>query len=101
MSIVTIAPREFDEIVRQDLDPATQEAYMATAEMIHKRGYDQGREEGYDQGRRSMLLQQLRARFGPLPAAIEERVRTAAPEQLDIWTCALLRASTLDDVFVA
>jgi hypothetical protein len=78
---------------------------MTTAEMIHKRGYDQGLEKGFDQGReegsRSTLLRLLRARFGPLPAAAEERVRAATPEQLDGWACAVLRASTLDEIFAA
>ena len=86
---------------------------MTTAEMIRKegfdqghekgleKGFDQGRQKGFDQGRQSMLLLLLADRFGPLPAAIEERVRNAAPEQLDVWSRAVLRASTLDEVFSA
>jgi hypothetical protein len=113
MSVAEVSREDLGEILRRQLDPATHEAYMTTAEMIHKEGYDQGlenglekglekgMEEGIVKGRQSTLLRQLRARFGPLPAAVEERVRTAAPEQLDVWTCAVLGASTLDEVFVA
>jgi predicted transposase/invertase (TIGR01784 family) len=103
MSVAEVSREDLGEILRRQLDPATHEAYMTTAEMIHKEGYDQGLEKGMEEGivkgRQSTLLRLLQARFGPLPAAVEERVRTAAPEQLDVWTFAVLRAATLDEVF--
>jgi hypothetical protein len=72
---------------------------MTTEEMILKEGYDKGLEQGLEQGRQSMLLMQLKERFGPLPGALEERVRAATPDQLEAWSRAVLRAPTLADVF--
>jgi hypothetical protein len=88
---------ELGERVKQSLGPEVHEAFMNTAEMIRKEGYDQGLEEG----RQSMLLMLLEERFGALPEAIEKRVRAAALDELDTWARAVLHASTLDDVFSA
>lgn len=48
-----------------DLEPAMQANYMTTAEQL------------VQQGRAQILLTQLEQRFGPLPAATIERVRTS------------------------
>ncbi len=69
---------------------------MATsaAEKLIQQGLKQGRQEGH----RSMLLRQLTQRFGPLPAATEERIERATPKQLLRWIDRVLDAPTLDDV---
>ena len=71
------------------------------SEQLLKTTYDRLVERGRTEGRAAMLLKQLEARFGALPADATERVRTASVEQLDLWAVAVLRAKTLEDVFVA
>ena len=63
-----------------------------------EKGRDEGRDEGLKMGARNLLLRQLRARFGALPAAAEARVQTAEAAQVDIWAERVLTATTLDDV---
>ncbi|KAI5915489.1 hypothetical protein [Thauera sp. 2A1] len=40
-----------------------------------------------------------RRRFGPLSAAVTDRLVKAAPDQLERWAERVLDAATLDDVF--
>jgi len=64
-------------------------------------GHDEAmlREEAEDRGRANLLHLQLRGKFGNLPAAIEERLNTAAMEQLEHWGMRVLTAETLEQVF--
>ena len=61
----------------------------------------EGRAEGEAKGKADMLLRQLRRRFTPLPASLEERVRAADSDQLDEWSERILEARALIDVFGA
>ena len=73
---------------------------MATsaAEKLIQQGRREGRQEGRQEGRRGMLLRLLTRRFGPLPAATEERIERATPDQLDRWVDRIVDAPTLDEV---
>jgi hypothetical protein len=57
--------------------------------------------EGRMEGRSAVLLRQLTKRFGPdIPGSeVQERLRTAEPEQIDLWAERILDAKTLDEVF--
>lgn len=59
----------------------------------------QGLERGIAQGQAVLLLRQLSFKFGPLPAEIDERVRTATSAELERWAERVLSAATLDAVF--
>jgi hypothetical protein len=59
---------------------------------------EEGLAEGRAEGERRLLLRQLRARFGELPAAIAERVEAAGTADLERWGERLLGAHTLDEV---
>ena len=50
-------------------------------------------------GLHTLLLRQLRKRFGRIPAATARRVERAKPADLDRWAEALLDAGSLRDVF--
>lgn len=67
------------------------------------RGREEGREEGVVQGRgegrEALLLEQLAARFGLLPADLEARVHGADGETIRRWAVRILSAQTLDEVF--
>lgn len=56
-------------------------------------------ELGVQQGEARVLLRQLRLKFGPLNAATEERVRSAAPDLLEKWSDRILTAESLESVF--
>jgi flagellar biosynthesis/type III secretory pathway protein FliH len=70
-------------------------------------GREEGRQEGRQEGRRegrqegeALLLQRLLARrFGPLPAAIVERIAAASPTDLERWGDRVLDAVSLEAVF--
>jgi hypothetical protein len=73
------------------------------SEQLLKTTYDRllerGRAEGRAEGGAAILLKLLTERFGALPADVEERVRTASVEQLDLWAVAVLKAKTLEEIF--
>ncbi|MBJ7309149.1 DUF4351 domain-containing protein [Rugamonas sp. CCM 8940] len=78
--------------------------YLTYGERLgRKMGLEQGLREGFMEGRQEgqqlLLSQQLNKRFGPLPAALAERLAQADSEQLTGWAMALLDAASLDEVF--
>jgi hypothetical protein len=59
-------------------------------------GRAQGVQQGLQQGERTLLLRQLRRRFGSqLDDEIERRVEAASLEQIEIWADRVLSATTL------
>lgn len=84
----------------------TDKATMQTiAEMFEERGWEkglkEGRKEGLLVGERSLLLRQLRRRFGEIPPAALARISTADQAALERWAELLLTAPTLDEVFAS
>lgn len=56
--------------------------------------------EGIQQGECTVLLHQLRQRFGDVvDVHVEQRIATASIEQIDLWTVRILSAVTLAEVF--
>ena len=66
------------------------EEMLTTAERL--------RTEGRTEGKREVLLQQLRQRFGRVPAATVARVGNAGAAELDTWCSRVLTAESLDEV---
>lgn len=66
-----------------------------------KRYYGQGLAEGKAEGCAELVLRQLSLRFGPVPAAVQVRIRGAAIEELDHIGERLLTAGTLDEAIEA
>ncbi len=64
-------------------------------------GRAEGRIEGEAKGRSAILNRLLAKRFGQdiLDIRVQERLRTATPEQLDLWAERILDAASIDDVF--
>ena len=58
-----------------------------------------GMEKGIGKGQARLLKLLIQQRFGPLPEAVDARLRTAAPEQLDAWALQVLDAACLEEVF--
>ncbi|HMN44441.1 MAG TPA: Rpn family recombination-promoting nuclease/putative transposase [Povalibacter sp.] len=58
-----------------------------------------GEAKGRVAGEVNILRRLLRARFGPLPAAIEQRLQTANEAELTLWADRVLFAERLEQVF--
>jgi hypothetical protein len=58
----------------------------------------ESREEGRKEGESSLLLRQLRSRFGELPAATVARIEAADLADLERWSERILGARTLTEV---
>ena len=60
---------------------------------------EEGEQRGIQKGKSSLLLGQLRQRFGPeVGAEIERQVATASAQQLDLWGTRILSAASLTEV---
>ena len=82
-----------------------EEYIVSTAERLRREGMEQGMATGMAtgelQGRAATLQRQLARRFGPLPASIEARLRSASIAELELWADRVLDAGSLDSVFAA
>ena len=58
----------------------------------------EARDEGLNEGERRLLLRQLRARFGELPAAVVDRVEEAGVDEIERWGERVLGAQSLGEV---
>jgi predicted transposase YdaD len=78
-----------------------QEGRMEGLQEGRMEGLQEGRIEGRMEGSSAILLRLLAKRFGPdiLDRNIEERLRAAGPEQLDLWAERILDAGSVDEVF--
>jgi len=92
---VTEAPAEDVHMAFQKHLRRTEGLVMSTAERLRREGLA----EGLAEGRTTTLLRQLDRRFGPLPPAVEARVRAASAAELDRWTLTILDSPTLPAVF--
>jgi hypothetical protein len=63
-----------------------------------ERGIEQGIERGILQGEQRSALRQLEAKFGPLSAAVKQRVEALPPEALAQLQIDLLRAQSLKEL---
>ena len=61
----------------------------------------EGEARGEAKGEAKMLTTILQQKFGPLPQTILERLKQAAPGELEDWGVKLLNAPTLQAVFDA
>lgn len=84
-------------IATMQLNTSKEDRIMTLAERLRK----EGKLEGEVLGRHAMLQRQLGKRFGKdiLDIRMQERLRTASAEQLDLWAERILDARTLEDVF--
>ncbi|MCU0866003.1 MAG: Rpn family recombination-promoting nuclease/putative transposase [Planctomycetes bacterium] len=62
-------------------------------------GRTEGRQEGRNEGQARALLRLLERRFGPLPAAVIERVTNGSAAELDRWTDRCLDVAAPEQLF--
>ena len=82
--------------LRDDEDRLEVDVVRRTLADVHR---DEGRSEGALKARRQTLLEQLRLRWGPLSAEIEQVIETTQDaEQLAAWLRGVITAEDLDGV---
>jgi predicted transposase YdaD len=75
-------------------------SYVTSWEQFaREEGVAEGRKEGRQEGEAHALLRQLEVKFGPPSAELATRVRSAPPEQLDVWLTRILTANSIEQVF--
>ncbi|MBI4850469.1 MAG: hypothetical protein HY819_01450 [Acidobacteria bacterium] len=62
-------------------------------------GHEEGRQEGRQEGQAILLQQQLEYKFGKLPQSILNKLFTADPATLQLWSLRIFHSSTLDEIF--
>ena len=99
-NLVTIKdePANEENDVNQEIQ-AWYENYQRNEQRQRAAARDEGLREGRHEGERKLLLRQLRARFGELPAAVTTRVDAAEEADLERWGERVLAADTLAAVF--
>jgi hypothetical protein len=102
-------PRPLEVALRRELaelEEQTKMSYVTSWERFAREeglalGIAQGRDEGRHEGEARALLRLLEAKFGPPPAALAERVRSAPVEQIEAWLTRVLTAERIEEVFDA
>ena len=61
--------------------------------------FTEGRQEGRQEGEAALLLKLLTQRFGPVPDALQARIKAADAETLLTWAERILSASCLEEIF--
>ncbi|NKY60271.1 DUF4351 domain-containing protein [Nocardia flavorosea] len=79
------------QAVLDQLGPRVKEVAVTTAERL--------RAEGRAEGEARVLLKLLAAKFGTLPAAVVDRVRSGSTDELEVWTPRVLTVNTLNEIF--
>jgi len=90
------------KLLMRTVGPRAQEAIVTFLDEIELRGERKGKLEGKLEGarigREQMLLAQLAARFGKVPAEVKARVGAADDATLAEWAVRVLTAPTLERV---
>jgi hypothetical protein len=90
-----LSPGLLSATFARTIQQPTEGSVMSTADRLIAKG----KAEGAVEGQARILLRQLDARFGPLPARLEARVRGANVRDLDRWALRILDAKSLADLF--
>ncbi|WP_287639740.1 Rpn family recombination-promoting nuclease/putative transposase [Accumulibacter sp.] len=98
---ILIDPLENDTMLAERIETWFAEAHREGVLQGLAQGEARGRMEGRMEGEAQLLAHLLERRFGPLPAAVAERLGEASESELEAWAEALLTADSLDGVFAA
>lgn len=79
------------------LGPEAKEALVTAADRLRAEGELRGRAEGEVRGVVKTLLNQLRLKFGVVPASVVETIRAADPEDLNRWAGQILTADSIEE----
>ncbi|CAM5525548.1 DUF4351 domain-containing protein [Eoetvoesiella caeni] len=92
-------PVELESAFEEAMISLEQEHKVTFITSFERLGEKRGLEKGLLQGEAAMLQRLLTRKFGPLPEALQQRIQSATPAQLETWSLNILDATMLDDVF--
>lgn len=64
-----------------------------------KEGRQEGMQKGVQQGEATLLMRLIKRRFGEIPFAYAQRLKSADAETLLLWGERVLDAATIEDIF--
>ena len=86
-------------MLETNIDQWTAKAVAEGVLLGEQRGLQMGKIEGKIEGEALALQRLLSQRFGPIPAAIVERIAAADLEQIEAWFDAAITAPDMASVF--
>jgi hypothetical protein len=92
-------PVELQKQLWQDIEKLERNRAMPYITSVERIGIEKGMQQGLQQGEAALIERQLNRRFGQLSAETLARLQTATLEQLEQWSCNILDAKHLEDVF--
>jgi hypothetical protein len=92
-------PPPLELALRQELAELEEQTKMSYVTSWEQFAREEGVEQGRKEGEAHALLRLLETKFGPTPAELSERVRSAPTEQLDVWLMRILTADNIEQVF--
>lgn len=95
LKVTRLSRQRLSLVFDQHIGDAAMKKFVSTYDRITR----ESRAEGKAEGRVETILDVLNRRFGPLPPAIEERVRRGSTAELKRWTGRLVDAAALEEVF--
>ncbi|WP_462323749.1 Rpn family recombination-promoting nuclease/putative transposase [Desulfoplanes sp.] len=94
-----ISEKDMQDIAHRTLSASKEDTVMTLAQRLESKGRMEGVQLGELSGRNAILNRQMRKRFGSyLDSRVQEKLRNATPEQLDLWAERILDAATIEDV---
>ena len=92
-------PTWLETKVWQEIETIEESKKMQYITSIERIGIAKGITQGITKGESRILRRQLELRFGALPAWVTEKLSSATEQDLEMWSEAVLTASSLEAVF--
>ncbi len=93
-----VLPEKITEMLETTARKGQKEVDVDVLEVLKRAGRTEGRIEGRTEERVRVLLRQLTARFGPVPAEAKARILAATGPMLARWSIRVLTEPTLEAV---
>ena len=100
MSVLSVLRYGKKEVFAERLAAMTMEEVFQDTYLYQEaldKGEVKGLKKGRQEGERQMLTRLLTTRFGPLPAAVSDKIAAAGIESLEAWSVQLLTAKSLEE----
>ncbi len=88
-------------VVVETIDAEAGENVVTVYEQLIEEGRRSGLRQGRAEGRAELLLEQLAAKFGAVPADMRDRIRQASADDLAAWGTRVLTATTLEEALAS